>query len=206
MCGNRECIFCVNRFHIAKVHDYLRDMDYNIVKSLHIIFVVTWFAGLFYMFRLFVYHAEAEIKDNPERDILLRQYRLMEYRLWYIITWPSSILTLIFGTTLLYLNPGYLSMPWMHLKLFFILCLMLYQWKGQLLYRRGLIDAIGLSSFKLRMWNEVGTILLVAIVFVVVNKDSISWLWGALGLVGLGVVLTLAIKAYKRVRSDEIKN
>ena len=158
------------------------------------------------MFRLFVYHAEAEIKDNPERDILLRQYRLMEYRLWYIITCPSAILTLIFGTTLLYLNPGYLSMPWMHLKLFFILCLMLYQWKGQLLYRSGLKEPIGLSSFKLRMWNEVGTILLVAIVFVVVNKDSISWLWGALGLVGLGVVLTLAIKAYKRVRSDEIKN
>jgi putative membrane protein len=96
-------------------------------------------------------------------------------------------------------------MPWMHLKLFFILCLLLYQWKGQLIYNRGKLRPIGLSGFKLRMWNEVGTILLVAIVFVVVNKDSISWLWGALGLVGLGVVLTLAIKAYKRVRSDEMK-
>ena len=198
------CIFCVNRFHTAKLHDYLRPMDYNIVKSLHIIFVVTWFAGLFYIYRLFVYHAEAETKDNPERDILLRQYRLMEYRLWYIITWPSCVLTLIFGTWLLVLNPGYLSMPWMHLKLFFILCLLLYQWKGQLIYNRGKLRPIGLSGFKLRMWNEVGTILLVAIVFVVVNKDSISWLWGALGLVGLGVVLTLAIKAYKRVRSDEM--
>jgi putative membrane protein len=203
--GDGKCIFCVNRFHVAKVHDYLRGMDYNIIKSLHIIFVVTWFAGLFYMFRLFVYHAEAEGKDNPERDILLRQYRLMEYRLWYIITWPSCVLTLFFGTTLLYLNPGYLSMPWMHLKLFFILCLLMYQWKGQKLYSKGLNWPIGLSSFKLRMWNEVGTILLVAIVFVVVNKDSISWLWGALGLVGLGVLLTLAIKAYKRVRTDELK-
>lgn len=189
---------------MPKLHDYLRVMDYNIVKSLHIIFVVTWFAGLFYMFRLFVYHAEAEQKDNPERDILLRQYRLMEYRLWYIITWPSCILTLFFGIGLLYLNPGYLSMPWMHLKLFFILCLLMYQWKGQKIYSRGLLNSIALSSFKLRMWNEVGTILLVAIVFVVVNKDSISWLWGALGLVGLGVLLTLAIKAYKRVRTDEL--
>lgn len=179
-------------------------MDYNIVKSLHIIFVVTWFAGLFYMFRLFVYHAEAEQKDNPERDILLRQYRLMEHRLWYIITWPSCILTLFFGIGLLYLNPGYLSMPWMHLKLFFILCLLMYQWKGQKIYSKGLENSIGLSGFKLRMWNEVGTILLVAIVFIVVNKDSISWLWGALGLVGLGVLLTLAIKAYKRVRTDEL--
>jgi putative membrane protein len=181
-------------------------MDYNIVKSLHIIFVVTWFAGLFYIYRLFVYHAEAETKDNPERDILLHQFRLMEYRLWYIITWPSCVLTLIFGVWLLVLNPGYLSMPWMHLKLFFILCLLLYQWKGQLIYNRGKLRSIGLSGFKLRMWNEVGTILLVAIVFVVVNKDSISWLWGALGLVGLGIVLTLAIKAYKRVRNDEMKD
>jgi len=189
---------------VPKLHDYLRDMDYNIVKSLHIIFVVTWFAGLFYMFRLFVYHAEAEQKDNPERDILLRQYRLMEHRLWYIITWPSCILTLFFGIGLLYLNPGYLSMPWMHLKLFFILCLLMYQWKGQKIYSKGLENSIGLSGFKLRMWNEVGTILLVAIVFIVVNKDSISWLWGALGLVGLGVLLTLAIKAYKRVRTDEL--
>jgi putative membrane protein len=203
-------IFCVNRFHTAKLRDYLRPMDYNIVnnivKSLHIIFVVTWFAGLFYIYRLFVYHAEAEAKDNPERDILLRQFRLMEYRLWYIITWPSCVLTLIFGVWLLVLNPGYLSMPWMHLKLFFILCLLLYQWKGQLIYNRGKLRSIGLSGFKLRMWNEVGTILLVAIVFVVVNKDSISWLWGALGLVGLGIVLTLAIKAYKRVRNDEMKD
>jgi putative membrane protein len=199
-------IFCVNRFHTAKLRDYLRPMDYNIVKSLHIIFVVTWFAGLFYIYRLFVYHAEAETKDNPERDILLHQFRLMEYRLWYIITWPSCVLTLIFGVWLLVLNPGYLSMPWMHLKLFFILCLLLYQWKGQLIYNRGKLRSIGLSGFKLRMWNEVGTILLVAIVFVVVNKDSISWLWGALGLVGLGIVLTLAIKAYKRVRNDEMKD
>ncbi len=204
MGGDGKGIFCVNRFHVPKLRDYLRAMDYNIFKSLHIIFVVTWFAGLFYMFRLFVYHAEAEQKDNPERDILLRQYRLMEYRLWYIITWPSCVLTLFFGAGLLYLNPGYLSMPWMHLKLFFIFCLLMYQWKGQKLYSKGLVNSMGLSSFKLRMWNEVGTILLVAIVFVVVNKDSISWLWGALGLVGLGVLLTLAIKAYKRVRTDEL--
>jgi len=188
---------------VANLHDYLRGMDYNIFKSLHIIFVVTWFAGLFYMFRLFVYHAEAEQRDNPEREILIRQYRLMEYRLWYIITWPSCVLTLFFGSSLVYLNLAYLSMPWMHLKLFFIVCLLFYQWRGQRLYQRAMSQSIGLSSFKLRMWNEVGTILLVAIVFVVVNKDSISWLWGALGLVGLGVLLTLAIKGYKRIRTDD---
>ena len=94
------------------------------IKALHIIFVVTWFAGLFYIFRLFVYHAEAqEKKEELEREILIKQYKIMEWRLWYIITWPSAILTLIWGVWLLYFNPGYLSQPWMLLKLFFVFCL-----------------------------------------------------------------------------------
>lgn len=80
-------------------------MDYNIIKSLHIIFVVTWFAGLFYMFRLFVYHAEALVIESPKRDILEDQYKIMEWRLWYIITWPSCVLTVLFGTLLLYKVP-----------------------------------------------------------------------------------------------------
>ncbi len=186
---------------MAKIHCYIREMDYyNIVKSLHIIFVVTWFAGLFYMFRLFVYHAEAKLKPELDQTVLIPQYQLMEKRLWYIITWPSCILTLIFGPWLLYLKPFLLAMPWMHLKLFFIACLLAYQWKGQLLYRLCQSNTLPALSFKMRLWNEVGTILLVAIVFVVVNQDSISWIWGSLGLVGLGVILTLAAKAYKSIR------
>ncbi len=178
-------------------------MDYNIIKSLHIIFVVTWFAGLFYMFRLFVYHAEALTAESPKKDILDTQYQIMEWRLWYIITWPSCVLTVFFGVWLLLKMPFFLSQPWLHLKLFFIACLLLYQWKGQLIFKsiqRGNFQA---SSMKMRMWNEVGTILLVAIVFVVVNKDSISWLWGSLGLLSLGILLTLAIKGYRKIRQKE---
>jgi len=78
--------------------------------------------------------------------------------------------------------------------------LLAYQWKGQLLFRQCQQDNLPPMGFKMRLWNEVGTILLVAIVFVVVNKDSISWIWGSLGLVGLGVILTLAAKAYKSIR------
>lgn len=178
-------------------------MDYNIIKSLHIIFVVTWFAGLFYIFRLFVYHAEALVLESPKRDILEDQYKIMEWRLWYIITWPSCVLTVLFGTLLLYKVPVFLSQPWMHLKLFFIACLLLYQWKGQQILRKIQRGDFNSSSMKMRMWNEVGTILLVAIVFVVVNKDSISWLWGSLGLLSLGVLLTLAIKGYKKVRREK---
>ena len=70
---------------------------FKYVLSLHIIFIVTWFAGLFYIVRLFIYHTEAEAKPEPEKSILQNQYKIMEKRLWYGITWPSLVLTLIFG-------------------------------------------------------------------------------------------------------------
>ncbi|MFN8777522.1 MAG: CopD family protein [Flavobacteriales bacterium] len=180
-------------------------MPYLILKSLHIIFVVTWFAGLFYMFRLFVYHAEAARKPDPDRGILLAQYAIMERRLWYIITWPSAILTLISGFWLLIQMPAYLSQPWMHLKLFFIACLLAYQLYGQKVFNRIRVLPSAFTSFRMRLWNEAGTLLLVAIVFLVVNRDSISWIWGALGLLGLGAIMTLAAQAYrkKRARSGE---
>jgi len=175
-------------------------MTYLVVKSLHIIFVVTWFSGLFYMFRLFVYHAEAALKDEPARSILLNQYRIMERRLWYIITWPSAILTLIFGTWMLVLQPAYLSMPWMHLKLFFVACLLAYQFFGQRVYARLEKQPDAYPGYRMRLWNEVGTLLLVSIVFLVVNRDSISWIWGSVGLLGLGGLMAWAAKAYKRRR------
>jgi protoporphyrinogen IX oxidase len=179
-------------------------MDYSIVKSLHIIFIVTWFAGLFYMFRLFVYHAEAAAKPEPDRGILTAQFQLMERRLWYIITWPSCILTLIFGPWLLVINSSFLSEPWMHLKLFFILILLVYQVYGQRVYKRLQTEPQAYKSFFLRLMNEVGTLLLVAIVFLVVNKESISWIWGSVGLLGTGVVLTLIAQQYKKRREKKL--
>jgi len=175
-------------------------MTYTVLKSLHIIFVVTWFAGLFYMFRLFVYHAEAAAKPEPDRTILLRQYGIMEKRLWYIITWPSCILTLVFGIWLLVVMPHYLQEPWMHLKLFFVACLLAYQFFGQRAYKKLQTQPSAYSSFGMRIWNEVGTLLLVSIVFLVINRDSISWIWGSLGLLGLGAILAFSVKAYKKNR------
>ena len=65
---------------------------YNYIKSLHLIFVITWFAGLFYEPRLFIYHIEASKKNPPEKDILEKQLKIMSRRLWYFIAWPSAIL------------------------------------------------------------------------------------------------------------------
>ena len=85
--------------------------------ALHIIFVVTWFAGLFYIVRLFVYHSEAKEKPEPERSILISHFKGAEKRLWYGITWPSAIGTYIFGIWLLVDRYGANIPEWLFLKL-----------------------------------------------------------------------------------------
>jgi putative membrane protein len=171
------------------------------IKALHIIFVVTWFAGLFYIFRLFVYHAEAqETKEGLEREILIKQYKIMEWRLWYIITWPSAILTLIWGVALLYFNPSYLTQPWMLLKLLFVACLYAYQILGQRIFKNLYEDRRTYKAYHMRMLNEVSTLVLIAVVFLVVRKDELSWVWGVLSIIGIGLLLTFAVRTYANYR------
>lgn len=170
------------------------------IKATHIIFVVSWFAGLFYIIRLFIYHTEASKRPENEQKILYPQYQLMEKRLWSIITTPAMILTLITGFTMLYLNPAYLKMPWMHVKLTFILGLVIYHFICQNIMKGLWKESFKWTSTQLRVWNEVATIFLVAIVFLVVLKNTLSWLWGVIGLIGLGITLMIAIRIYKKVR------
>ena len=175
-------------------------MSYLAVKSLHIIFVVTWFAGLFYAFRLFVYHREAMDEAEPRRQVLTSQYTLMERRLWYIITWPSAILTLILGTTLLVKNPNFLSEPYMHIKLTFVALLLVYQFYGQRIMHKLQNQSSGLSSSQLRLLNEVSTVILIAVVFLIVMKDSLSWVWGIVGILGISILLMVFVRIYKLYR------
>jgi putative membrane protein len=175
-------------------------MTFLYIKALHIIFVVTWFAGLFYIVRLFVYYAETDGMAETEKKILQNQYGIMQKRLWYGITWPSMILTLIFGPWMLIEIPGYLEQPWMQLKLSLIVGLVIYQFICHKIFKEQQQGIIKMNSFKLRLWNEVATIFLVAIVFIVVCKDTLSWVYGLLGLVVFAILLMLAIKAYKKRR------
>ena len=175
-------------------------MTFLYIKALHIIFVVTWFAGLFYIVRLFVYYAETDGMAETEKKILQNQYSIMQKRLWYGITWPSMIFTLIFGPWMLIEIPGYLEQPWMQLKLSLIIGLVIYQFICHKIFKEQQRGIIKMNSFKLRLWNEVATIFLVAIVFIVVCKDTLSWMYGLLGLVVFAVLLMLAIKAYKKRR------
>lgn len=178
-------------------------MDFLNLKALHLIFVITWFAGLFYIVRLFIYHVEAEAKTDVERQILQTQYKLMSKRLWFIITWPSAILASIFAFWMLYQNPAYLDMSWMHIKLGFVGLLYVYHFVCHRIYKQLQHDIIKYSSNKLRVWNEVATIILFSVVFLVVLKNTVNWIYGVVGLVGVSVLLMLGIKLYKRIRAKK---
>lgn len=178
-------------------------MEYLYVKSLHIIFVVTWFAGLFYMVRLFIYHKEAEQKSDEARIILQQQYKIMEKRLWYIITWPSAIITVSTASYLLYLSPGFLAQGWMWIKLSFVAALVFYQFACHSIFKKLQNNVCTYSAFQLRLWNEVATIILFAIVFLVVLKNTINWIWGVVGILLISVLLMLMVKLYKRIRTKK---
>ena len=175
---------------------------YEYLKALHIIFITTWFAGLFYIVRLFVYQIEANEKPSPEREILLKQYKIMTYRLWYIITWPSAILAVLFALSLLYINPSFLEMRWMQVKLGFVILLIFYQIKCQLIYKELQNDEFNYSSNFMRLWNEGATIILFAVVFLVVLKNEFNWIFGVLGIILFSLLIMLGFKFYKRLREQ----
>ncbi|MFD0863024.1 CopD family protein [Sungkyunkwania multivorans] len=173
---------------------------YNYIKSLHLIFVITWFAGLFYIPRLFMYHIEASQKPSPEKEILTKQLKLMTKRLWFIITWPSAILSTLFAIWLLLMIPAWLQQGWMHIKLGFVVVLFLYHWRTHQIFKQLQNDDVRYSSNYMRIYNEVSTIILFAVVFLVILKNSINWIFGVVGIVVLAILLMLGIKLYKRIR------
>ncbi len=177
-------------------------MIFEYIKSLHIIFVVTWFAGLFYIVRLFIYQTEAMAKPEAERLILKPQLDLMARRLWYIITWPSAVLTLIFGFWVLSYRWSWLELGFMHAKLGFVFLLYVYHLFCHVLFRELQNGKTRWTSTQLRMWNEASTLLLFAIVFLIVLKSTVDMIWGIVGLVGLAVVLMIAIRLYKKYRTN----
>jgi putative membrane protein len=173
---------------------------YNYLKSLHLIFVITWFAGLFYIVRLFVYQIEANDKPSPEKEILQKQYKIMTYRLWYIITWPSAILATVFALSLLHLNPALIGMSWMQVKLVFVVLLFIYHFKCHSIYKELQNDEVKYTSNFMRLWNEGATIILFAVVFLVVLKNAFNWIYGVVGIFLFSIIIMLGFKMYKRIR------
>lgn len=173
-------------------------MEFQYLKAVHIIFVVTWFAGLFYLPRLMVYATEADrLDDETAKNILLSQYRLMQKRLLYGITWPSAIITLLLGARMLIIYP---LTDWLKIKLIFVCLLYVYHISLQILFKQQQHSLFKYSSQQLRAWNEVPTVLLVAIVFLVVLKNTVDFWWGLLGLFSFVILLMTAIRMYKIYR------
>lgn len=176
-------------------------MIFFFIKSLHIIFVVTWFAGLFYIVRLFIYDTEAQLLPSPQKEILTSQYRIMKKRLWLGITWPSAILTFIFGPWLASFYWPIHHYPWLVLKFFLVLLLGAYHYSCHILYQRMNKKIYRYNSQQLRLWNEVATVFLFLIVFLVVFKSFFSLFYGISLLFGLIFALVLGIKIYQKLRS-----
>lgn len=174
---------------------------YLYLKALHIIFIVTWFAGMFYIVRLFIYNTEANEKPEPDRTILQSQFSIMIKRLWLGITWPSAVITLVLGPTLWYQLLQFSFDGWLAIKLCFVAGLYAYHFTLHVIYKQESKGIFKYSSTQLRIWNEVATIFLIAIVMLAVVKQAISLVWGLLGLVLLMVALMSAIKIYKLIRA-----
>jgi putative membrane protein len=173
---------------------------YRYILAVHIIFMVSWMAGLFYSVRLFIYHTEANDRPEVERLILQREFEKIERRLWNIITTPAMVLTVLAGISMILLNPDLMSQSWLHVKLSFVFLLLIYHFICQRIMNQLSNGVFKLNSFKLRLWNEVATILLVAIVFTVILKSAVDWIYGLVGLIIFSAVIMSAVKLYKRYR------
>jgi putative membrane protein len=176
---------------------------YYYILSVHIIFVVSWMAGLFYGVRLFIYHTEANDKAEPERSILIKEYAKITARLWDIIATPAMILTILAGVAMVWIRPYLLEMDWFRVKIVFVVLLIYYHFICQNMMvnlRNGIFKR---TSTQLRLWNEVATVLLVAIVFTVVLKSVVHWIYGLIGLAIFSAVIMMAVKLYKRYREKK---
>ena len=179
-------------------------MEFLYVKAIHIVFVVSWFAALFYIVRLFIYATEAQEKDEVARPILTQQLLTMQRKLWYIIGWPAAIGTHVFGWWMVIANAGvYLAQPWMWIKIIAVGLLSFYHLQCQRIYNQQRMGVYKHSSFKLRLFNELATVFLVAIVFLVVVKSQSGMLWGLLGLIAFAGIMVLMVYLYKRSRDGE---
>jgi putative membrane protein len=155
-------------------------MLYPIIKAIHIIFIVSYFVGIFYIVRLFVYYKDTDEFDETKQKILREQYVFMARRLWNIITIPAGIIMLLSGITMIILNSGLLKTPWFHLKLTFLIGLGIYHfwcWKKLLEIKNLNGNILPTKNLKLRQANELATMILFLVVFTVILKSLVIEFW-----------------------------
>lgn len=180
-------------------------MAYSWFKAFHIIGIVVWFAGLFYLVRLFIYHVEANQEPEPAKTILKNQYQIMEKRLYNIITTPGMLVTVAMAIGLLSTEPEVLKQGWLHIKLLFVAILLAYHHYCGRLMKQLAADECRWSSQQLRALNEAPTVMLLVIVLLAVFKNNLPTditVWGVFGLIIL-MAATIQLYAKKRRRDKE---
>lgn len=180
-------------------------MAYSWFKAFHIIGIVVWFAGLFYLVRLFIYHVEANEEPEPARTILKNQYQIMEKRLYSIITTPGMLLTVAMALGLLTTEPEVLKQTWLHVKLGFVALLLGYHHYCKRLMKQLAVDECRWSSKQLRALNEAPSLMLVVIVLLAIFKDSLPTditVWVIVAMI-IAMVATIQLYAKKRRQDKE---
>ena len=180
-------------------------MLYTIIKAVHIIFMVSYFAGIFYLVRLFVYYKDTDEFEENKKQVLREQYVFMARRLWNIITVPAGVIMLVSGITLIVLNFGLMKTPWFHLKLTFLLGLAAYHywcWKKVLQIKNLNGNILPIANIKLRQANEIATFILFLVVFTVILKSMVIAFWWQL-IVGFIVLVALIMMTVKLVNKKK---
>ena len=180
-------------------------MAYYWFKAFHLIGIVVWFAGLFYLVRLFVYHAEADLEPEPAQSILKKQYEIMEKRLYGIITTPGMIVTVVCAIGLISTEPEILKSTWLHIKLGIVLLLIGYHHYCKKLMKKLAAGECQLTGQQFRALNEVPTIMLVLIVLLAVFKNSLPLditTWVVFALI-VAMVASIQLYAKKRRQDKE---
>ena len=174
--------------------------NYLIYKAIHVIFVVSYFAGLFYIVRLMIYHTETQQMEEPKKSILQDQYTYMEKKLWNVITAPALVILITMGLNMLYKNQGLLHMPWMKSKLGMISVLLIYHFWCWRTLKQIQNKVFKYTSVQLRMMNELATILLFVIVFAVIQKTDFGrdWYWSIVSFFGCCILLMLIVRLINR--------
>jgi protoporphyrinogen IX oxidase len=170
------------------------------LKAFHIIGFVAWFGGLFYLVRIFVYHAETKQKPVELQAFLAKEYVLMSQRAYKIICNPAMMITWTFGIAMLVNTPAFLSEGWLQIKLFLLVLLTAYHVACKLNLKRLERGQEPFTSFQYRLLNELPTLFLVAIVLLATVKNALNALYLFGGVLAFGFVLFLAAKAYKKRR------
>jgi putative membrane protein len=181
-------------------------MSLYLFKSLHVFGFVAWFAGLFYLVRIFVYHTEAMEKPEPDRSILIKEFNAMQWRVYKIICNPGMMITWTCGLIMLYLHGlDWLKVnPWMHVKLLLLIALTVYHLHAKRVILKLERGESYFSSFQFRLWNELPTLFLLSIALLAVYRNTLNFLYAFVGILLFAVLLVMAAKMYKNYREKQV--